>query len=120
MLLCKLIDLDVEQASEVLKNARETVEYLQNVITAIETRALGGEKIPNIKLVEGLKRRFITDVGLKFLEQSLGRERVYKVIEKPIGITELERLLTQEEISALYGKGGIGFETTKPKVVVED
>jgi len=120
MLLCKLIDLDFEKASEVLKNARETIEYLQDVVNSIEARVLGGEKIDNVKIIEGTKRRIITDLGLKYLEQKLGRDKVFKVIEKPIGITELEKILLPEEISALYGKGGIAYENAKLKVIVED
>lgn len=120
MLLCNLIDLDVEKESIVLKNARETIEYLQNVVMAIEQRALGGEQIQGVKIVEGQRRRIITNAGIKYLENVLGRDVVIKTIEKPIGITELEKLVSPEDLNAMYGKGVIAYETGKPKVVVEE
>jgi hypothetical protein len=120
MLLCNLIDLDVEKESIVLKNARETIEYLQNVVMAIEQRVLSGEQVKGVKVVEGQRRRIITSNGIKYLENLLGRDAVIKVIEKPIGITELEKLVTPEEINAMYGKGVIAYESGKPKVVVEE
>jgi hypothetical protein len=119
MLLCKTIDLDLEKESEVLANARETVEYLQNVITAIETRVLSGEKINGLQIIAGAKRRFITDVGFKYLANLLGKDVVYKTITKPIGVTELDNLLPPQELLSLQGKGVIGYETGKPKVIVE-
>jgi hypothetical protein len=118
MLLCKTIDLDVEKISDVLKNARKTIEYLQNVVLAIETRALDGEKIENIQIVDGQRKRIITEQGLNYLTKVFGEEKVYKTIVKPIGIGDLEKMISPEEIGALTGKGVIGYELGKKKVIV--
>jgi hypothetical protein len=118
MLLCKTIDLDVEKISDVLKNARKTIEYLQNVVLAIETRALDGEKMENIQIVDGQRKRIITEQGLNYLTKVFGEEKVYKTIVKPIGIGDLEKMISPEEIGALTGKGVIGYELGKKKVIV--
>ncbi len=118
MLLCKTIDLDVEKVSEVLKNARETIEYLQNVVLSIETRALEGEKIDNIQVVDGQRKRMITEQGLNYLTKVFGEDKVYKTIVKPIGIGDLEKMISPEEMGALTGKGVIGYETGKKKVII--
>jgi hypothetical protein len=118
MLLCKTIDLDLEIPSEVLENARETIAYLQDVVLAIETRALNGEKFDGIRVVDGQRRRYITESGLDYLSKVFGRERIIRTIEKPIGIGELEKIVTQEEMVALQGKGVVGIEKGKNKVIV--
>lgn len=117
MLLCKTIDLDLEKESEVLENARETIAYLQNVVLAIETRALNGEKLDNIRVVPGQMRRIITDAGLDYLVKVFGQDKIIRTIHKPITIGELEKLISQEEMVALQGKGVIGIEHSKNKVI---
>jgi hypothetical protein len=118
MLLCKTIDLDLEKESDVLENARETIAYLQNVVLAIETRALDGEKIENLRVVPGQIRRVITDAGVDYLIKVFGQDKVIRTIHKPITIGELEKLVSQEEMVALQGKGVVGIEHSKNKVIV--
>jgi hypothetical protein len=118
MILCKTIDLDLEKESDVLTNARETIEYLQNVVLAIETRALNGEKMDSIRLVDGQIRRVLTEVGVEYLIKVFGEEKIIRTIQKPITIGELEKMISQEEMVALQGKGVIGIERAKQKVIV--
>jgi hypothetical protein len=117
MLLCKTFDLDKEKLSDVLRDARETFAYLENVIKFIESKVVSGEKISNIILVPQ-RHRVITEVGLDYLKKILGEENVVKTITKPIGIGELEKLLTPDEVLALTGKGVIGYQLMKPKIVI--
>jgi len=117
MLLCKTIDLDLEKESDVLENARETIAYLQNVVLAIETRALSGERIPNVRVVDGQTRRILTDAGVDYLVKMFGQDKIIRTIHKPITIGELEKMITQEELVALQGKGVVGIEKGKPKVI---
>ncbi len=119
MLLCKTLDLDKEKLSEVLKNARETIEYLDNVVKFIEKKVMDGEKIDNLIIVPQ-RHRVITEQGLEYLKKVLGEEAVIKTITKPIGIGELEKLLSPEEVNALIGKGVVGYQLVKPKVIILD
>ena len=118
MLLCKPIDLDLVKEVDAYINAKETVKYLQDVIDSIEKRLLQGENIDGLSLAEGQKRRYLTDMGLQYLEKAFGRNFVYKVVEKPITITELEKELTQKELVELTQKGVIDYKSTSAKVVV--
>lgn len=115
-LLCKKIDLLLEDETQVYKNAKETVAYLQDVITSLEKRAIE-EGIPGFKVLEGRKTREITKNGFAYLENILGREKLYE--EKPIGITKLERYLSIEDIEALTEKGYITYKIGNPRVVLE-
>ncbi len=118
MLLCNKIDLDLEDPREVYEKAQNTIEYLQDVIKSLDARLLSGEEIPGFKVVEGSKKRVITEDGFKYLEKVLGHDVVFKTFEKPIGITELEKTLDKEEFAELYNKGVVAFELGKPKVIL--
>lgn len=116
-LLCRTIDLDLEDPAEIHKDAKETIKYLQDVVKSVEKRVLEGEKVKGLKKVPGNKTRKITDKGYKYLESVFGKEKVYKTVEKPIGITELEDMVSEEELADLYKKNVIVFKESKPKVV---
>lgn len=119
MLLCEKIDLDLEEPSEVYKNAEETVKYLTDIMTSLENRVLKGEKIKGFTVVEGSKKRVITDFGFSYLEKVLGREEVYKKVEKPIGVTDIDKLFDKEEVIELFNKGVLAYEPGKPKIVIK-
>lgn len=119
MLLCKTIDLDLEEPNKVYQDAQETIAYLQDVVKSIEERVIAGEALEGFDLIESPKRRTITENGYKYLEHTLGHDVVYKTIEKPIGVTELERILTKDDFAALYGKGVVVFEPGKPRVILK-
>lgn len=115
-LLCETIDLDLDDLGEVYVDAEETIKYLQNVLKSIEAKMIvDGEVIDGLKVVDGRKSRAILDVP--YLERHLGREKIYKVTEKLIGIGELEKLLHPDEIQALVHKGVIGYNVGPSKVV---
>ena len=116
MLLCELIDLDLEDPVEVYENATETVAYLSNVIATIEKRVENGEIQDGFKIVEGRKTREITKEGIAYLETIIG-EKVYE--KKPIGITALERHLSLDDIDALLEQGYIIYKIGKPKVMLD-
>jgi hypothetical protein len=117
-LLCEKIDLDLEDTQEVYQNALETIAYLQDVVKSVDTRVLSGEKIQGFKVIEGRKTRSITQDGFKYLEKVLGREKVYKTIEKELGITELEKIIDPQEMATLITKGYVVFTPGSPKVAV--
>lgn len=116
-LLCKKIDLVLEDEAVVYKNAQQTVAYLSDVIATIEKRVIDGG-LPGFKVVEGRKTREITKPGLIYLETVLGKEKMYE--QKPIGITKLERYLSLEEIETLVEKGYVAYKIGNPKVVLEE
>jgi hypothetical protein len=118
MLLCGKIDLDLETPKDVYENAKETIAYLQDVVSSIEKRILSGEEIDGFSLIPGRKTRTITPGGLEFLAKILGRERVFVSVEKPIGITELEKILDQEDVAALVTHGYIVFTEGSPRVAL--
>lgn len=120
MLLCETIDLDLDLEKDIYKNATETIAYLQDVVSSIEKRVMSGEEIDGFELVEGSKRRVITEVGLQYLSKKLGRENIFKTIEKPIGIGELDKMLSHPELLELYNKEMIIFEYGKPKVSLKE
>lgn len=116
-LLCDTFDLDIDDLAQVRESALETIAYLNNVVSAINNRVLAGEKVEGLKVVDGKKTRTITDKGYEYLEKTLGRENVYKTVEKPIGIGELEKMLETPEFAALYEKGVVVYKVGAKKVV---
>lgn len=116
-ILCDTIDLDLDDLGKVYQDAQETIKYLQDVSKSIEKRVLSGEDVDGLKIVPGKKSRTITEQGLKYLEKTLGKENVYKTVVKPIGITELEKLVEPDEMAELYTKNVVTFKEGKPKVV---
>ena len=115
-LLCDKIDFDLEIVRDVYEDAKETIGYLSDIVKSIEKRVLTGEKIDGFALVPGRKSRIITENGVKYLEATLG-EDAFKTTRKPIGITDLENLVSQEELIDLHNKGVIAFKEGSPKVV---
>ena len=118
MLLCKPIDLDLVKEVDAYINAKETIEYLQNVVDSIETRVINGEVVEGLQLTSGQKRRFITDEGLEYLSLTYGRDFVYKQVEKAITITELDKLLSAAELHELSVKGVVALKETSPKIKI--
>lgn len=121
MLLCNKIDLDLEDEKEVYLNAQETVKYLQDIINSLEKRVIKGEKIPGFVLVEGRKTRVLTENGLQHLINILGEDVMMKKTVSPIGISELDNILSKEEVASLIHMGYIAFKVGAPKVkILED
>lgn len=118
-LLVSKIDLDLEDMSAVFIDAQETIKYLSDVVSSIKARVEKGEEVSGLKLVKGKKSRRITEEGFKYLEKTLGHDKVYTTTEKPIGITALERLVDAEEMIALHSKGVIAFKFGKDQVVID-
>lgn len=117
MLLVKMIDLDLEDNAEIYENAKETIKYLSDIVTSIESRVVDGEEVEGLTLVDGKKTRSISKQGQTYLEGVLGRDKVYKSTEKFIGITDLERLVDSEDMHELVNKGYVVYKKGKPKVV---
>lgn len=118
MLLCELIDLDLAKEVDVYENSLETIKYLQDVVNSIETRVLSGEQVEGLEIVEGQKRRQITDFGLEYLSKQFGRDFAFKQVEKPITITELDKSLSQYEMSDLIIKGVVIYKDTSQKIKI--
>jgi hypothetical protein len=118
MLLCKTIDLDLVKEVDAYINAKETIKYLQDVVDSIESRLMSGESMDGLTVVDGQKRRYLTDYGLEYLQAKFGRDFVYKTVEKAITITEIEKELEPKEIAELTNKGVIDYKSTAQKVVV--
>ena len=118
MLLCKPIDLDLVKEVDAYMNAVETIKYLQDVVNSIEERVRSGEAIDGLELVEGQKRRVVTDFGLEYLSQQFGRDFAYKQVEKPITITQLEKQVSQYEMSELVKKGVVTYKSSSPKIKI--
>lgn len=119
MLLCEKIDLDLVKEVDAYENAKETIKYLQDVVDSIEQRVLGGEIVDGLTLEEGKKRRQITEFGLDYLAKTMGRDFVYKTIEKPITISELDRQMTGYEMSQLIENGSVVYKETSPKIKIK-
>lgn len=117
MLLCKKIDLDLEDIKDVYVRAKETVAYLNDIVNSINARVLKGEEIDGLIKVAGKKRRKITKEGEKYLIAILGDD-AYKVTKKFIGITDLEKKMSKEDIVELHTKGVVGFVEGSPSVKV--
>jgi hypothetical protein len=117
MLLCKEIDVDLASEQDVYEDATETIAYLENIKKLIEKRVLNGEKIKGFTLGKASRRRAITEKGLAFIEKTFGRDKAYKVIEKPIGITDLADMLNKDQVEDMLSKGYIGYTEGNPKVV---
>lgn len=115
MILVAKILLDFEDLGEVYKNIKETQEYLNSVIAVIEQKVLDGEKVNGL-YVSTTKSRTITEAGLKYLVAQFGEEKVYKTKVSPIGITDLQKMLTNEQIDELVKMGGIEYKESKPSV----
>lgn len=118
MLLCELIDLDLTKEVDVYENALETIKYLQDVVNSIESRVLAGEQIEGLEIVEGKKRRQLTEFGLDYLSKQFGRDFVFKQVEKPITITELDKTMSAYEMSELVNKGAVVYKDTTPKIKI--
>lgn len=120
MAILVLFDLDLEDdLKKVYKDAQDTIAYLSDVVKSIENRALNGEEINGLKIVDGRKTRYITEPGFKYLESILGKNVVYETIEKPITLTRLEALLKGDDISQLEVLGYIQFKEASKKVVID-
>lgn len=119
MLLCKPIDLDLIKEIDAYINAKETIQYLQDVVDSIEKRVLSGEQVEGLTLSSGQKRRYITEQGLEYLKMTYGKDFVVKQVEKVITITELDKMLSQAELYDLATKGVIGLKETAPKIKIE-
>lgn len=119
MLLCEKIDLDLVKEVDAYENAKETIKYLQDVVDSIEQRVIGGEKVDGLELVEGQKRRAITQYGLDYLQKQFGEDFVYKTIKKPITVTELDKNVSTYDMSEMIQKGIIEFKETTPKIKVK-
>jgi hypothetical protein len=118
MLLCQKIDLDLIKEVDAYENAVETIKYLQDVVNSIEERVFSGEQIDGLELEDGQKRRVITEFGLDYLSKTLGEDFVYKVVKKPITITELDKSMSTFELSELVHKGVIEFKETNKKIKI--
>jgi hypothetical protein len=118
MLLCEKIDLDLVKEVDAYENALETIKYLQDVVNSIEQRVLSGESIDGLEMSEGIKKRYITDFGLDYLQQQFGEDFVYKQVKKPITVTELDKTLSISEMAELMKKGAIDFKETNPKIKI--
>lgn len=115
-MLCETLDLDsTTDIANDYERAKNTIKYLTDFCSSVEARVKAGEIIPRMALVPGNRTRYITDIGLKILEKSLG-ERIYA--KKPIGITELENLVGKEEMDDYAEAGIIAFKEGTPKIIV--
>lgn len=118
MLLCEKIDLDLVKEVDAYENAKETIKYLQDVVDSIEQRVLSGEQVEGLELEQGQMRRNISDFGLEYLAKQFGEDFAFKMVKKPITITELEKTLTTYEMSELIQKGVVQFKETSQKIKV--
>ena len=119
MLLTETFDLDLEDVQELFINAKETIAYLSDLCNSVEKRVMKGEEIEGFEIVSGKKRRVITAQGIKYLEATFGKDEVYKKSEKFIGIGDLEKLVSTEEMVELHNKGVLAFKAGSSKVIVK-
>lgn len=116
-----LFDLDLEDdLKKVYKDSQDTIKYLQDLVSSIEKRVLGGETLGGFKVVSGRKSRFITEPGFKYLTKLLGEDTVYETIKKPITITKLEALVKKEDMEELLVEGYVAYKEGSKQVVVEE
>lgn len=116
-LLVEPIDLDlVADVADVYERAKKTIKYLADFCESIEARVKSGEKIERFLLVDGNKTRYITDLGVKVLEKTLG-EKLYN--KKVIGIIELENLVGREKINEYLEIGIVAYKEATKKVVLQ-
>lgn len=114
-----LFDLDLElDLASVYKNAKDTIAYLEDLIKSIDNRVLGGEVIPGLQVVQKRGNRYITPPGEKYLASILGEDKFYKIIKKPLTLTELSNEMTQSEIDELEKEGYISRKEGSLKVEV--
>lgn len=117
-LLFAPIDLDlVGDVADIYERAKNSIKYLTDFCGSIESRLKKGELIPRLKLVDGARTRYITDIGIKVLEKALG-EKIYT--RKVIGITELENIVGKEKMNEFAELGVIEFKDSTPKVIITD
>lgn len=114
------IDLEHGNLSQIYANAKDTIKYLNDVVTYIEKNILeGGLIVSGLKVVEK-KTRKITEFGYKQLESLYGKDFVTETKVSKIGITALEKKLDREEIARLETNGGIIFEVREAIAIDED
>jgi hypothetical protein len=114
-----LFDLDLElDLASVYKNAKDTIAYLEDLIKSIDNRVLGGEVIPGLQVVQKRGNRYITPPGERYLASILGEDKFYKIIKKPLTLTELSNEMTQSEIDELEKEGYISRKEGSLKVEV--
>ena len=114
-----LFDLDLElDLASVYKNAKDTIAYLEDLIKSIDNRVLGGEVIPGLQVVQKRGNRYITPPGEKYLASILGEDKFYKIIKKPLTLTELSNEMTPSEIDELEKEGYISRKEGSLKVEV--
>jgi hypothetical protein len=114
-----LFDLDLElDLASVYQNAKDTIEYLEDLIKSIDNRVLGGEEIAGLRVVQKSGNRYITPPGEKYLASVLGEDKFYKTIKKPLTLTELSNELTPSEIDMLEKEGYISRKEGSRKVEV--
>lgn len=115
-----LFDLDLElDLASVYKNAKDTIAYLEDLIKSIDNRVLGGEVIPGFQVVQKRGNRYITPPGERYLASILGEDKFYKIIKKPLTLTELSNEMTQSEIDELEKEGYISRKEGSLKVEVK-
>lgn len=98
--------------------ALENIKYLQDIVVAAEEMLKAGEEIEGLTLVEGRKTRYITPEGEAFLVSKIGEDNYYKIVKKPLTMTELDHKLSKDIVDFLIDKEYIGFKFGNPKVKV--
>lgn len=108
------VDFDTQAVWEIYKNAKQAVEYYNDVINSIEERIQQGEIFDKLVVKQGAKKRVLTDEGIEQLVTKFGREQIYKQKETLITLKELEKLVPKDEqeqyIEYQYGKNKIVIE----------
>lgn len=105
----------VADVADVYERAKNTIKYLNDFCTSVDTRLKNGEHIQRLRLVEGNKIRYITDIGIKVLEKNLG-EKIYS--RKIISITELENLVGKDKMDEFLEIGVLDLKENSPKVII--
>lgn len=97
--------LSDEELGRILERARLFANWLTDVENYALSAILGGRTITGFRVVEGVSRRRITDVYKAFEElKNRGYDEALLYERKPLGLTELEKLLGgKKKLAELIG-----------------
>lgn len=118
-----LFDLDLEEnISKLYTDAKDTIKYLEDMVKSIEAQVIGEtftkKELEGFKIVEKPGNRYITPPGEKYLAKTLGEDKFYEIIKKPLTLGKLEGELNSQEMNDLILSGYIAYRPSKKVVEV--
>lgn len=117
-------EVPLEVLAQIHLSSKDIVGWLNKISTLLMDKAMDGEDIPGLMLIEGSSRRSVTHTpklltDLRRIARDKGLKMRDLITEKAVGVGELEALLETSDFDAIAEKH-IKSTQTKPSLVKYD